>query len=166
MSSDHKRKAMARIHIAKKDLAMDDAEYRAVLAGQTGKQSCGDMTLTELFQVEHYLRDTMGWKPSRQKKNSPRVSPQSAHKKRSEKNSIDKLRALWIDMAKDGLLRDGSENALEQWVIRMSARYNSGRGIQKIEWLAQRPDLCRSLIESLKQWRTRLEAKGDQHGAN
>lgn len=37
---DAKRTLIAKIHIAKKDLAMDDATYRDVLVRVTGKDSC------------------------------------------------------------------------------------------------------------------------------
>ena len=62
-------------------------------------------------------------------------------------------------MAKEQLIHDGSENALEKWVQRMSANLNQGIGIQKVDWLHQSPDICWQLIENLKQWRTRLEEK-------
>lgn len=153
--SPNRRRVMALIHIAKKDLAMDDGDYRAMLAGQTGKESCGDMTLSELYQVEHYLRNKMGWK-AKPKTSGKRSSP-TTRDKDSKKTMVDKLRALWIDMAKAGLLRDGSENALENWVQRMSAVFNHGQGIEKVDWLTKEPGVCYKLIESLKQWRKRLE---------
>lgn len=46
-----KRTLIAKIHIAKKDLAMDDDTYRDVLERVTGKTSCKDMTLNELKKV-------------------------------------------------------------------------------------------------------------------
>ena len=76
---------------------------------------------------------------------------------------MDKLRAIWIEMAKAGYLRDGSENALELWVQRMSAKFNRGRGIEKVDWLEQEPYVCNRLLESLKQWQKRCiknEGKG------
>lgn len=156
MPSDNRGRAMARIHIAKKDLAMDDAEYREILKAHTGKTSCSEMTLGELFKVEHYLKNTMGWKAKTRKTGNKRSSPTSREKEISKKTMVDKLRALWIGMAREGLIRDGSENALEVWVQRMSARLNQGSGIQKVDWLNQSPDICWQLIENLKQWRKRL----------
>ena len=66
-------------------------------------------------------------------------------------------------MANAGLIRDGSENALECWVQRMSARYNHGRGIEKVDWLMMDADLASQLIESLKQWEQRLTKGSDLH---
>lgn len=48
---DAKRTLIAKIHIAKKDLAMDDATYRDVLVRVTGKDSCKKMSLAELKKV-------------------------------------------------------------------------------------------------------------------
>ena len=51
MTNKEKRTLIAKIHIAKKDLAMDDDTYRDVLHRVTGKNSCKDMTLNELKAV-------------------------------------------------------------------------------------------------------------------
>lgn len=50
--NDRARKAMlAKIHIAKKELGLDDKAYRYVLTRTTGKDSCKKMTHMELEQV-------------------------------------------------------------------------------------------------------------------
>lgn len=51
MTNKEKRTLIAKIHIAKKDLAMDDDTYRDVLVRVTGKNSCKKMTLNELKMV-------------------------------------------------------------------------------------------------------------------
>lgn len=141
-------RVIARIHIAKHQLGMDDAEYRTLLRAQTKKDSCGKMTLAELFAVEHYLKSVMGWKPK---------PPRSVGNKRSSPVSkgrpTDKLRALWISMHNDGFIKDASENAIEAWVKRMSARLNEGHGIEKVDWLDTAT--CSRLIEQLKRWQAR-----------
>ena len=152
-----KRRAITRIHVGKSQLAMDDDEYRFMLRSITSKDSCKDLDLRQLKAVEDHLAK-LGFKPTRRPMATKRSSPVSRDKE-SIKTMVDKLRALWIDMARAGLLRDGSENALESWVQRMSARLNQGRGIQKVNWLQQSPDICWQLIENLKQWRKRLEEK-------
>lgn len=153
-----KRRAITRIHVGKTKLGMDDDEYRFMLREITGKTSSKAMDLGELKAIEDHLAK-LGFKPVRKSKANKRTSPVSRNKEASKKTMVDKLRALWIDMAREGLIRDGSENALESWVQRMSARLNQGRGIQKVDWLHQSPDICWQLIENLKQWRKRLEAK-------
>lgn len=153
-----KRRAITRIHVGKSQLGMDDDEYRFMLREITGKTSSKDMDLGELKAIEDHLAK-LGFKPVRKTMANKRTSPVSRDKAASKKTMVDKLRALWIDMAREGLIRDGSENALERWVQRMSARLNQGRGIQKVDWLHQSPDICWRLIENLKQWRKRQEAE-------
>lgn len=147
---NNRGRALARIHIARKQLGMDEVEYRAMLAGQTGKNSCKNMTLSELFQVEAYLKK-LGFKPvaKRSSRTNKRYSP------KSKGRPVDVLRAIWIQMAQDGFIRDGSENALERWVVRMSAIYNRGQGIEKVDWLMRHPVVCQQLLESLKKWQQR-----------
>ena len=146
---DHKAKSIIRIHVAKRELGLSDQEYREALEGQTGKTSCKDMTLSQLYTVEAYLKK-LGFKPSIKKRPfAKRKSPVG------QGRQVDKIRAIWIEMAKDGYLRDGSENALESWVQRMSAKFNHGRGIEKVDWLEQEPYVCSRVLESLKRWQLR-----------
>ena len=153
MPSERSR-LITRIHVAKGQLAMDEEEYRFMLRSLTDKDSCKALNLRELYEVEAHLKK-LGWKP-KPRKQAKRLSPVSTGKQ------VDKLRAIWIDMAKDGLIRDGSENALEQWVIRMSARYNQGRGIEKLDWLEQMPGVCARVLESLKRWDHRARKAQDK----
>ncbi|OED43595.1 hypothetical protein ACH42_09800 [Endozoicomonas sp. (ex Bugula neritina AB1)] len=150
---DHKAKSIIRIHVAKRELGLGDSEYREALKGQTGKTSCKGMTLGELFTVEAYFKK-LGFKP--------KVKKQAFGKRKSpvsQGRQVDKIRAIWIDMAQDGFIRDGSENALEKWVERQSAQLNKGRGIEKVDWLEQEPYVCNQVLESLKKWQTRAIRK-------
>ena len=54
---------LAKVHIGKKDLALDDDTYRAVLERVTGKESAKDCTLPELVRVVAEYR-RKGWNPS------------------------------------------------------------------------------------------------------
>lgn len=129
----------AQIHIAKKDLQIDDDTYRALLSNTTGKSSCSDMDITDLHKALQAFKDR-GWKP--RKKTGPKSGKQ--------KTQGDKIRALWISMAKDGLLRDGSEAALRKWIRRETkGKFDA-------------PQFCDAatasrLIEGLKKWRDRME---------
>ncbi|GAA4650821.1 regulatory protein GemA [Kistimonas scapharcae] len=144
---DPRKRRIARIHIARQQLGMDEEDYRKMLQQVTGKDSCGQMRLFELIKVESHLK-TLGWKP-RPKQAGKRMSPPSKGR------PVDKLRALWIEMASNGLLRDGSENALEAWVRRQTRIINGGQGIDKVDWLENDPALCTQVLESLKKWRRR-----------
>lgn len=62
MSKDAKKNLIAKIHIAKKDLCLDDETYRDVLERVTGKTSCKDMSLSELKAVIKDLK-RLGFRP-------------------------------------------------------------------------------------------------------
>lgn len=47
---------LARIHIAKKDLGMNDDEYRTMLHMVTGKSSAGDLTARQRYAVLDHLK--------------------------------------------------------------------------------------------------------------
>lgn len=58
--SDLRKARIAKIHIAKKDLRLDDDVYRALLQGAVGKSSCADMTEAELDAVLEAFK-ARGW---------------------------------------------------------------------------------------------------------
>jgi phage gp16-like protein len=53
---DNRKSLMARIHIAKKELALDDDTYREMLKAATNKTSCKDMHISDLFKVVEHLK--------------------------------------------------------------------------------------------------------------
>lgn len=61
-ASTAKMALMAKIHIAKKELNLDDATYRDVLWRVTGKRSCTDMTIAQLQDVAKDMQNS-GFKP-------------------------------------------------------------------------------------------------------
>ena len=156
-----KQRAIVRIHVAKKQLGMSDDDYRYMLEGVTGKNSSKALSLAELQLVEQHLKK-LGFKVTH--RSAKRMSPQSSHKPKDQKNPRDKLRAMWIDMARAGIVRDESENALEAWVVRMSAKLNDGRGIEKVAWLSDY--LASRLVTQLKQWQKRSLSRHSREGGN
>lgn len=131
------------IHVAKRELHLDDATYRAALQGVCQKTSCKDMSVAELEKVFNHFEDK-GFK-KRAKKNKKRQSPSS--KKPVRVGEVRVIRAIWIQAAKDKLLHDGSEEALDKWVFRMS-------GVRHVGWLSY--DSAFKVLESLKKWHKRL----------
>ncbi|EAS2276179.1 regulatory protein GemA, partial [Salmonella enterica] len=57
-----------------------------------------------------------------------------------------KIRALWLEMAAAGTVRDCSEQALALWVKRET-------GISALRWLSN--EQASSVIEKLKKWQRR-----------
>lgn len=144
---DNRKAALAQIHIAKKQLGLDDDTYRAMLVSVTNKNSCSKMNLSELFKVIHHL-ETCGFKSRRPRKKQ--FSP------KAQGQLIDVMRAVWIEMYQAGIIQDGSEQALTHWATRQSSQINGGMGVACLEWLERDRKMATQVLESLKQWRGRI----------
>ncbi|NWO05547.1 MAG: regulatory protein GemA [Alteromonadaceae bacterium] len=58
MTHANRKKVTAQIHIARKQLALDEDTYRLAIATATGgKRSCADCTVAELYQVLQHMKD-------------------------------------------------------------------------------------------------------------
>jgi phage gp16-like protein len=93
-------------------------------------------------------------KPARHKANK-RLSPVAGGHLRV--NEIAKIRAIWCEMARLGIVRDGSESALNHWVQRMTSRLNGGAGVAEVGWLDA--PLAVKVLEALKRWSARIKIK-------
>lgn len=143
---DARRRDLAKIHLARKDLALDEDTYRQLLATFGGASSAADLDAAGRGRVLARFR-ALGWQPKR----SRRVSPASRHKDPHDKTQADKIRALWISLHRAGVVRDGSERALGRFVHRLTRRYSP-------DWLDSAQ--ANQVIEALKDWarRERVEA--------
>lgn len=88
-----KKILMAKIHIAKKDLHLDDDTYRDVLWRVTGKRSCKDMTIAQLQDVVKDMQNS-GFKP----KTAPKHGSKPNVTKRRQA-LISKIEAILADMS-------------------------------------------------------------------
>ena len=87
---ESRRSIMAKLHIARKDLGLDEDTYRAMLQNLTGKRSSADCTDRQLMMLVAALRKR-GWKDSRPK--GPKVRPEF-------ENLLGKINALRLDTKK------------------------------------------------------------------
>lgn len=133
----------ALIHCGKKDLNLSEVEYRALLSGVTGKDSCKDMDLADLNLV-HATLVKRGFK-------SRGIAPKG---KREFVNSPEqkKIWKLWY-LLRDHGKSDGSAKGLNAFLKKQT-------GIEKIEWLTDSKD-CDKVIEGLKAWCRREKIKVD-----
>lgn len=88
-----KKALMAKIHIAKKQLALDDATYRDVLWRVTGLRSCKDMTIAQLQDVAKDMQNS-GFKPKAA--NSHGTKPNVIKRRQALMNKIE---AILADMS-------------------------------------------------------------------
>ncbi|MFT8646523.1 gp16 family protein [Gluconacetobacter sp.] len=138
MPSNPARGALyAKLHIARKELNLDDDSYRAVLVRIGGHYSAKDMSVG---QIEAVLKEfqRLGWKPK--PATSGRRTPDSA------KAYVRKIHALWNDMG-TMLSSGGSVEALRAYVEKQT-------GVSAPEFL--RVEQAIQVIEGLKAWRARL----------
>ncbi|ACL05262.1 protein of unknown function DUF1018 [Desulfatibacillum aliphaticivorans] len=84
-------RALAVIHMAKKDLALDDAAYVEMLQNLTKKDSCAKMTDAELRKVLKHL-ESCGFKPKRKKQSYP-GRPKNMDGKDSRSRQLRKVEA-------------------------------------------------------------------------
>lgn len=133
------------IHIARRDLHLDDDTYRSLLGAVVpGKTSCSDMTVIELQNVIQAL-EAKGFKS--------KPLPRSKRRMSAPSDVSLKIRAIWKTMFNQGFVRDGSDIGLDRFVRRHTRIRNGGEGVSSLEWL--RADAEDNLLESLKQWHIR-----------
>lgn len=132
---ESERKRLIRlIHVAKKQLGLGDDQYRAVLEGATGKNSCADMVGLEVKRAYDAMV-RLGFKPGPAKNAAKAKSPQLA-----------KMRAQWIELHGLGLVKDRSDAGLLKFCKRLT-------GVDRLEWLT--PAQASKAIEGLKAMRQR-----------
>jgi phage gp16-like protein len=101
MAETARRADLAKIHIAKKALGMDDSEYRAVLLGLTGKESAGKLNRPDRKSVLAYM-ENLGFVPKPRKKPARKppegrpstMQPPGTRNRTSRENQLAKIEAL------------------------------------------------------------------------
>lgn len=121
---------IALVHVAKRDLKLDDDTYRAALAAATGKSSCADMTDAEIDRALDHFKDR-GFHVKQ--KRGGDVLPEAG---------LRFIVALWISAYQLGAVDDRSDQALNAFVKRQT-------GIERLRWL--RPEQANKVIEGLKE---------------
>lgn len=153
-ASSERTRLIRLVQVGRRSLGLDEETYRELLVQQSGKRSAADLTLQQLDKVLVAMK-AAGFKPTVKRPvketASKRLSPARwAPVKTAE---IGVIRAIWITMHRHGLLRDGSETALNHYVERQTARLNNGVGVAEVAWLSEA--LAYPVLESLKNWHKR-----------
>jgi phage gp16-like protein len=140
-AADPRRAVLAKVHIAKKEMRLVDADYRAILLRVTGQNSSAKCSEQQLVQLlEEFKR--LGWKPKGARPISP--NPQ-----------VRMIYAIWKDIRP--LLDGVTGNAeLRAFVRRQTKNAMHPDGVDAPEFLD--PGQISLVIEGLKGWRARLRA--------
>jgi phage gp16-like protein len=103
------QRGLAQVHIAAKELGMDDDTYRALLARVAGVRSAKQLNARQLKQVLDEFR-RLGWVPKPGKKagrKKPRTPP-------SRKAVMDKVEALLAEAGRPWAYADGMAQRMFQ----------------------------------------------------
>lgn len=152
--SSERTRLIRLVQVGRRTLGLDEETYRELLTQQSGKRSAADLTLQELDKVLVTMK-AAGFKPTvkRPVKGSKQKRLSPAHGASVKAAEISVIRAVWITMHRHGLLRDGSETALNHYVERQTVRMNNGIGVAEVAWLSD--TLAYRVLESLKNWHKR-----------
>ncbi|MGH1577727.1 gp16 family protein [Planktotalea sp.] len=126
---------LAQIHIAKKELRLDDETYRAVLTRVTGKSSSKDLGGPQRKKVLAELK-RLGFKPKSKFSKRPA----------SSKPYVRKVFGLWGELKRAGIWRDPDPQSLRNFVKKMT-------GCDDPEWLEYHQ--ASQVIEALKKMKER-----------
>jgi len=94
-----RRRQLAAIHCAKRDLALADDDYRDLLRRLTGARSAGDLDAQGRQKVMRHF-EAAGWRPRGRRDRSPPRNLQS-------RGQLRKIHALLADMRKPWTYADG-----------------------------------------------------------
>lgn len=132
------------IHVARREMRMDDETYRLMLSGMTGLDgatSTADLSVPNLQRVLEQLKQR-GFKPRPNKAGTrPRANDEQSRK----------IRSLWLELHDLGEVRNPSEEALANFVKSMTK-------VSALQWL--NVTQASRVIENLKQWQHRVTNKG------
>ena len=137
------------VHVARRELNLDEPSYRAILKAQGGLDSLSKMNTAQMSRVLEYFK-AQGF----------RVRKAPNDRKQATGKDASKVRALWLMLHELGAVRDPSEAALTAYVKRMA-------GVDDVQWMRgerrvsygdvraykARPEV---VIESLKKWAMRV----------
>lgn len=129
--ADSRRPLLAKVHLARKELALTEESYRDLLATVTGQRSAAKLTLPQLAAVIERFK-ALGFEGK--SRTRPKRPP-------GEGLQASKVRALWLSLWNLGAIPDVSEKALAGFVRRQT-------GIEVGRML---PDHYGAVIEALKK---------------
>lgn len=135
----HRRAMLAKLHVAKTQMALGDEAYRDLLERVTGQRSAKALGAAQIEKVlEEFKRQ--GWKPKA-------TQPKRAGRRPIAHGELQgKVRALWLALYHLGEVRSPEEAAIDAFVKRQV-------GVASLRWLS--PVQGARVVEALKQWAER-----------
>jgi phage gp16-like protein len=143
-----RNKLIAKIHVAKKQLKLADDDYRGLILGSTDGEadSCKDCNEYQLEQVLAALT-RQGFTPVIDA-SKVKLSPKT--KDKADPTQVDAIRALWIDLANKGVIRNRSDDAIQRFAKRLTQ-------VDRLEWLDTKQ--CQTVLAALNNMKKQAENK-------
>lgn len=138
LQEEKRKKLLAKVKIAQKQLLMDDDTYRDLLFSVTKQRSAAKLQVWELENVLKRMAG-LGFKA--------KPAKASGDRKQADDDQSKMLRALWIELHQAGKVRDPSEKSLAHFA---RGQFKTTAGVEALQWLSVRQK--RRLIEQLKNW--------------
>lgn len=104
---ERRRSDLVRIHLAARQLDLDDPTYRTLLHDLTGHDRAADLDATGLSRVIAFFRECGALAA---------IPSASDNTSRSRPSHVGRLRSLWRHLAAHGLVANGSPEALDRFV--------------------------------------------------
>jgi phage gp16-like protein len=144
--TDNRKNYYTLLQVGKDQLSFDDEFYYgiwlpiqgATICPKKRRYSASTMTIAQLSTAVEEMK-RLGFKVKSRKDTSTRKLAGDAQSK--------KIRALWLEMHGQGIVRDPSEASLANYVKRLM-------GVEALQWLTT--EQASGVIEALKKWRQRI----------
>ena len=132
---------IAKIHLAKNQLGLDDDTYRSVIRQTVGKDSSAKCTDKQLERVIQAFK-AKGWKDEKPRKAGDITLKERKAYEQPNKPSISKIYALWGVLQRSGKIKSHDKAALDAFVRKYT-------GVDHVKWLDETQ--AQKIIEMLKQ---------------
>ena len=132
------------IHVARRELQLDDDTYRLMLSNAGGASSTSDMAIPALEAVLTHLK-SKGFKVRATAKAGSKTP--RPDRRQDSSDGARKVRALWLFLHQLGVVRDPSERALAAYCKRIAK-------VDDLHWA--NGDQMHDLVETLKKWAMRF----------
>ena len=147
MQPSNRQRLIRLIHVAKRDLSLDDDTYRSILKRFGRKESSSDLTVPELEQVLEHLKRSGFKVRSKGKPAKPKAVKAMPSRPLAQDAESKKIRALWLFLHELGAVKNPSEEALAAYVKRIA-------GVDALQWISG--EQAERLIETMKKWAMRF----------
>ena len=131
---------IAKLHLARRDLALTEDTYRDVLRRVTGKDSAAQLSERELdLALREFKR--LGWRPK------PGRTGTSKHAQ------IRMIHGVWADLCRLGIDAEDEAAALRAFTSRQTKTLANPQGVSDPAFLTS--EQANKVLEGLKAWRAR-----------